>query len=91
MPAGLRNGSSRNSSVSTRSTGCEVKSGSVLPRSASPRSTSHGPSSSGTPSSRPSMRIGSCLAIASTKSNVVAPLAATSSITRRASPRMAAS
>ena len=44
--------------------GASVNSGSVLPSSASPRSTSHGPSSSGTPSSAPSMRIGSCLAIA---------------------------
>ena len=81
MPAGLRNGIRRNSSVSTRPTGWVVNSGSVLPSSASPCSTSHGPSSSGTPSSVPSIRIGSCLAIRSTKSND-GPDASASSTTR---------
>ena len=90
MPAGLRNGINRNSSVSTSPTGWDVNSGSVFPRSASPRSTSHGPSSSGTPSRVPSIRIGSCLATASTKSNA-GPAANASSMTERASVLIACS
>jgi hypothetical protein len=76
--AGERNGMCLNSSVSVSPSGCVVISGSKLPISASPRSTSHGPSSSGTPSKRPSIRIGSCFATSSTKSNVDGPASASS-------------
>ena len=68
-PAGLRNGMSLNSSVSTWSTTWSVYSGSEFDSSWSPQSTSCSACSSGTPRRRPSIRMGSTLATSATKSN----------------------